>query len=95
MEHVLKIKSVDSRGECEHFIFNKYPIYTHEYDRASDKFSTNSHETDDSLLVPFSSLSFYISPVSSLTKKRKRKTCLRIVINVTADGVKGIVGVGV
>ncbi len=30
------------KGECEHFIFNKCPIYTH--DGASAKFSTNSQE---------------------------------------------------
>ncbi len=34
-------------GECAHFSFNKCPIYTH--DSASDKFSTNSHETDNSV----------------------------------------------
>ncbi len=34
-------------GECGHFIFNKYPIYTH--DGASAKFSTNSHEMDNSV----------------------------------------------
>ncbi len=30
------------KGECEHFRFNKCPIYTH--DGASAKFSTNSQE---------------------------------------------------
>jgi hypothetical protein len=35
------------KGECAHFSFNKCPIYTH--DGASDKFSTNSHETDKSV----------------------------------------------
>ena len=35
------------KGECAHFSFNKYPIYTH--DGASAKFSTNSHETDNSV----------------------------------------------
>ena len=34
-------------GECAHFIFNKCPIYIH--DGASAKFSTNSHETDNSV----------------------------------------------
>jgi hypothetical protein len=34
------------KGECPHFSFNKCPIYTH--DGASAKFSTNSHETDNS-----------------------------------------------
>ncbi len=34
--------------ESTHFIFNKCPIYNH--DGASIKFSTNSHETDYSVL---------------------------------------------
>ncbi len=34
--------------ESTHFIFKKCPIYTH--DGASDKFKTNSQETDDSVL---------------------------------------------
>jgi hypothetical protein len=34
------------KGECEHFSFNKCPIYTH--DGASAKFSTNSQEMDNS-----------------------------------------------
>jgi hypothetical protein len=34
------------KGECEHFLFNKCPIYTH--DGASAKFSTNSQEMDNS-----------------------------------------------
>jgi hypothetical protein len=33
--------------ESTHFIFNKYPIYTH--NGANAKFSTNSHETDYSV----------------------------------------------
>jgi hypothetical protein len=40
--------------ESKHFIFSKCPIYTH--DGASDKFSTNSHETDCSVgssVVPY------------------------------------------
>ncbi len=36
------------KSECAHFSFNKYLIYTH--DGASAKFSTNSHETDNSVL---------------------------------------------
>jgi hypothetical protein len=36
------------KGECEHFSFNKCPLYTH--DGASAKFSTNSHETDYSVV---------------------------------------------
>ncbi len=35
------------KGECEHFRFNKCPIYTH--DGASGKFSTNSQEMDNSV----------------------------------------------
>ncbi len=35
------------KGECAHFSFNKCPIYTH--DGASAKFTTNSHETDNSV----------------------------------------------
>jgi hypothetical protein len=35
--------------ESTHFIFNKSPIYTH--DGASAKFSTNSHETDYSVVL--------------------------------------------
>jgi hypothetical protein len=35
------------KGECAHFSFNKFPIYTH--DGASAKFSTNSQETDNSV----------------------------------------------
>ncbi len=37
------------KSECEHFSFNKCPIYTH--DGASPKFSTNSHETDNSVTL--------------------------------------------
>ncbi len=39
-------KMLRFKGECEHFRFNKCPIYTH--DGASAKFSTNSQETDNS-----------------------------------------------
>jgi hypothetical protein len=35
------------KGECAHFSFITYPIYTH--DGASAKFSTNSQETDNSV----------------------------------------------
>jgi hypothetical protein len=35
------------KGECAHFVFNKYPIYTH--DGASAKFGTNSQKTDYSV----------------------------------------------
>jgi hypothetical protein len=39
------------KGECENYSFNKCPIYTH--DGASAKFSTNSHETDNSVSAVF------------------------------------------
>jgi hypothetical protein len=45
MGHLLKIKCVDSRVNA-HIFCNKCPIYT--LDGASAKFSTNSHETDNS-----------------------------------------------
>jgi hypothetical protein len=37
------------KGECEPFRFNKCPIYTH--DGASAKFSTNSQEMDNSVVL--------------------------------------------
>ncbi len=37
------------KGECEHFSFNKCPIYTH--DGASAKFTTNSQEMDNSVYM--------------------------------------------
>ncbi len=40
------------KGEYAHFSFNKRPIYTH--DGASYKFSTNSHETENSVGQPYS-----------------------------------------
>jgi hypothetical protein len=47
------------KGECAHFRFNKCPIYIH--DGASAKFSTNSHETDNSvpLLLDLSVISSF------------------------------------
>jgi hypothetical protein len=42
------------KGEYAHFRFNKCPIYTH--DGASAKFSTNSHETDNSVVLAVSLL---------------------------------------
>ncbi len=36
------------KGEYDHFCFNKHPNYTH--DGASAKFSTNLHETDNSVV---------------------------------------------
>ncbi len=39
------------KGECPHFIFSKCLIYTH--NGASAKFSTNPHETDNSVQLPY------------------------------------------
>jgi hypothetical protein len=39
-------------SECAHFNFNKRRIYTH--DGASDIFSTNSHEADNSVVSNYS-----------------------------------------
>ncbi len=46
MRHLLKIKFVDSRVNTHILASTSVPIYTH--DGASAKFSTNSHETDNS-----------------------------------------------
>ena len=45
------------KGECEHFRFNKCPIYT--LDGASAKFSTNSQEMDNSVGAGFYAATFY------------------------------------
>jgi hypothetical protein len=45
------------KDDCAHFSFNKCPIYTH--DGASAKFSTSSHETDNSA-VHYTSLNFVV-----------------------------------
>jgi hypothetical protein len=37
------------KGECEHFSFNKCPIYTH--DGGSAKFTTNSQEMGNSVII--------------------------------------------
>ncbi len=37
------------KGDCVHFSFNKRPINIH--DGASYKYSTNSHETDNSAVL--------------------------------------------
>ncbi len=56
MGHLLKIcKMRRFKGECEHFSFNKCPIYTHK-DDTSAKFNTNLHETDNSV-------EFYLRPI--------------------------------
>ncbi len=44
---LVKDKMRKFKDECAHFSFNKCLIYTH--DGASAKFSTNSHETDNSV----------------------------------------------
>ncbi len=49
MGHLLKIKCVDSRVNVHILASTKGLIYTH--DGASAKFSTNSHETDNSSLT--------------------------------------------
>ncbi len=46
---IVEDKMRSFKGECAHFSFNKSPIYTH--DDASAKFSTNSHETDNSVVA--------------------------------------------
>jgi hypothetical protein len=70
MGHLSKIKCVDSRGECEHFSFNKCLIYTH--DGASAKFNTNSHKTDNSVeeLYPCSPLGVDSTDTSQLPKEK-------------------------
>ncbi len=50
------------KGECEHFSFNKCPIYTH--DGASAKFNTNSHETDNSVVLTCIKAIIHIKPLS-------------------------------
>ncbi len=50
------------KGECEHFILIKGPIYTH--DGASVKFSTYSNETDYSVLVLPLTASWVFSSIS-------------------------------
>ncbi len=49
------------KGECAHFNFNKCPIYTH--DGASAKFSTISHQTDNSVLNGIRSLQHTPPPI--------------------------------
>jgi hypothetical protein len=51
MGHLLKVKRLHSRLEYAQFSFNKCSIYTH--DGASAKFSTNSHETDNSVATKY------------------------------------------
>ncbi len=47
-ETLVEDKILRFKGECSHFRFNKCSIYIH--DGASAKFSTNSHETDNSVV---------------------------------------------
>jgi hypothetical protein len=49
MGHLFEDKMRRFKGECAHFSFDKCPIDTH--DGVSDKFSTISHETDNSLQI--------------------------------------------
>jgi hypothetical protein len=51
------------KGECAHFSFNKCPISTH--DGASDKCSTNAHETDNSVRLTLGR-AFLCSLISSV-----------------------------
>ncbi len=65
------------KGECEHFSFNKCPIYTH--DGASAKFSPNSQEMDNSVCnksmrEKFTSLSLQFN----LFNQRERKLFLHV-----------------
>ncbi len=62
------------KGECAHFSFNKCPIYTH--DGASAKFSTNSHETDNSVVSTLERHSFWFKsklPLSVCSVQYKTK----------------------
>ncbi len=64
------------KGECSHFSFNKFPIYT--YNGASAKFSTNSHETDMRRLTFFCRLIWLPpSPSSPLPPTTYREERLR------------------
>ncbi len=47
------------KGECAHFFFNNCFIYT--YDGANAKLSTNSPETDNSVVTLFYRVTDYIS----------------------------------
>ncbi len=53
------------KGECAHFSFSKCHIYTD--DGASANFSTNSHETDNS--VPLVHLDLQIQYLREFSKK--------------------------
>ncbi len=60
------------KGECEHFSFNKCPIYTHD----GAKFSTNSHETDNSVvayIILSSFLTFKKVWIMEVLKNRRRQ----------------------
>jgi hypothetical protein len=65
-ETLIEEKMRRFKGECAHFIFNKGPIYTH--DGASAKFSTNSHETDNSV-VRLDSVSGFLSTITKSKNK--------------------------
>ncbi len=70
------------KGECAHFSFNKNPIYTH--DSASAKFSTNSQETDNSVVSKNPSVQkFKFDLNKKCTKKSfSQKTVLPIEIEI-------------
>jgi hypothetical protein len=60
------------KGECAHFSFNKCPIYT--YDGASAKFSTKSHETDNSVsATPPPPSAHLLAYIESYTERRNSK----------------------
>jgi hypothetical protein len=64
------------KGECEHFSFNKCPIYTH--DGASAKFSPNSQEMDNSALLRYNHY-FFQGGIKLENIKNKSET-LKIVL---------------
>jgi hypothetical protein len=59
-------------GEYAHFSVNKCPNYTH--DGASAKFSTNSHETDNSVSTVKQLLDRESSPLTTKETPRSRIT---------------------
>ncbi len=62
------------KGECTHFSFSKRHIYTH--DGASANFSTNSHETDNSVWKQVRNTIFCVTYFLFNYCKKRLKTCL-------------------
>jgi hypothetical protein len=54
------------KAECANFSFNKCPIYTH--DGASAKFSTNSHEKDNSVGILVRTLFYSFRSANSVVR---------------------------